>query len=119
MNFLAGITDEEEKMSKHREIGKTKELNDNKKNLLNTWFTTVAGNECHNKKDEKTGEYFYLSYNDFSDTYEINIPEETAFGKRLSNDIFVLSGDFRNEYEKCKTYEECMRIYNDNKDKQL
>ncbi len=44
--------------------------------------------------------------------------EETAIFSREKNDFYILEGDFRKELEACETLEECLVIYNNNKDKQ-
>lgn len=48
---------------------------------------------------------------------------ETALCKNVGNNIFgrgemlILNGDFRNQYEKCKSYAECEKFYKSKKAK--
>lgn len=85
---------------------------ENKKRLYNKWFEGEAGSLL-NKIDNDTGQYYYISYNKFNLATE---NEETALILQfdLSGNptrYVIVNGDFRNEFEKCKTILECLKVF--------
>lgn len=65
-------------------------------------------NSIISRKDEG----YYLSYNPDPLAGD---SDETALYLYDSDEFLILNGDFREEYEKCKSLKECMEVYEKNK----
>ena len=92
------------------------------------WIKTELGNEVLKKVDSDTKETFHISYvKDFTGSPKSiaifkkhSDPEETALvyvrnGERY---FYILVGNFKNEFAKCKTIKECKQIYKTNEEYQ-